>query len=149
MKRLAEEPMDDQIAAQKKTDTLQADLLSSCDDLKALTVITNDCFGDDFCDNISMFIKTTMKNEKARNKVQQMKTWLSDRNVNSDQVSQLPIFLGDSFLSTLNASNTWQNTPKDAGAHLLDPSSPTGPDMDKDEESKQADHLDLTIPEFY
>ena len=89
---------DDQIAAERMQAQKKADLLSSCDDLKALTVITNDCFGDDFCDNISMFIKTTMKNEKARNKVQQMKTWFSDRDVvtqqtsvNPDQVkSQLP-----------------------------------------------------------
>ena len=49
----------------------------------------------------------------------------------------------------MNASNTWQNTLKDAGAHLLGPSLPKGPDMDKDEESKQSDHLDLTIPESY
>ena len=78
VKSFAEEPMlaAERKQAQKRADILQADLLSSCDDLRALTVITDDCFRDNFCDNISMFIETTMKNEKARNKVQQMKTRL-------------------------------------------------------------------------
>ena len=78
IKRFAEEPMpeDNQLAAerkqaQKRADKLQADLLSSCNDLTALTVVPEDCFGDDSYDNISMFIEATMKNEKARNKVQQ------------------------------------------------------------------------------
>ena len=80
-----------------------------------LTVISDECFGDDFYDNISTFIKTTKKNDKARDRVQKMKTRLSDRgvvtqqtSVNSDQVkSQLPIFTGDSSLSILDASDTW------------------------------------------
>ena len=79
VKRFAEEPMpeDDQLAAerkqaQKRADILQADLLSSCNDLTALTVAPGDCFGDDFYDNISMFIETAKKNDKARNKVQQI-----------------------------------------------------------------------------
>ena len=54
-----------------------------------------------------------------------MKTRLSDRgvvtqqtSVNSDQVkSQLPIFTGDSSLSILDASDTWQEILKNAGIH--------------------------------
>ena len=132
VERFADEdmPEDNQLAAerkqaQKRADKLQADLLTSCNELTALTVIPDECFGDDFYDNISAFIETAKKNDKARNKVQQMKTRLSDRgvvtqqtSVNSDQVkSQLPIFTGDSSLSILDASDTWQNILKNAGVH--------------------------------
>ena len=65
IKRFSEEPMpeDNQLAAerkqaQKRADKLQADLLSSCNDLTALTLVPDDCFGDDFYDNVSMFIET-------------------------------------------------------------------------------------------
>ena len=58
IKRFSEEPMpeDNQLAAerkqaQKRADKLQADLLSSCNDLTALTVVPDDSFGDDFYDN--------------------------------------------------------------------------------------------------
>ena len=72
-----------------------------------------------------MFIETAKKNNKARNKVEQMKTRLTARgvvtqqtNVNLDQVkSQLPIFTGDSSLSIIDASDTWQTIMKDAGIH--------------------------------
>ena len=54
-----------------------------------------------------------------------MKTRLSERgiithqtNINSDQVkSQLPIFTGESSLSILDASDTWENILKNAGIH--------------------------------
>ena len=93
---------------------LQADLISSCNDLTALTVVPESCFGEDFYDNISMFIETARKNTKAKDKVEQMKTQLSERgvvtqqtSVNSDQVKgQLPIFTGDSSISILDASET-------------------------------------------
>ena len=72
-----------------------------------------------------MFIETAKKNNKARDKVERMKTRLSARGVvtqqtkvNSDQVkSQLPIFTGDSSLSIVDASDTWQTILKDAGIH--------------------------------
>ena len=132
IKRFADEemPEDNQLAAERKkahkrADKLQTDLLTSCNELTALTVIPDECFGDDFYDSISAFIETTKKNEKARNKVQEMKTRLSDRgvvthqtNINSDQVkSQLPIFTGESSLSILDASDTWENILKNAGVH--------------------------------
>ena len=57
--RFADEamPEDNQLAAerkqaQKRADKLQADLLTSCNELTALTVIPDECFGDDFYDNI-------------------------------------------------------------------------------------------------
>ena len=79
-------PEDNQLAAerkqaQKRADKLQTDLLTSCNELTALTVIPDECFGDDFYDSISAFIETTKKNEKARNKVQEMKNRLSDRGI--------------------------------------------------------------------
>ena len=121
IKEFTAEPMpeDNQLAAerkqaQKRSDKLQADLISSCNDLTALTVVPESCFGEDFYDNISMFIETARKNTKAKDKVEQMKTQLSERgvvtqqtSVNSDQVKgQLPIFTGDSSISILDASDT-------------------------------------------
>ena len=54
-----------------------------------------------------------------------MKTRLSDRgiithqtNISSDQVKgQLPIFTGESSLSILDASDTWENILKNSGVH--------------------------------
>ena len=123
-------PEDNQLAAerkqaQKRADKLQTDLLTSCNELTALTVIPDECFGDEFYDNISAFIEKMKKNEKARDKVQEMKTRLSNRgvvtqqtNLNSDQVeNQLPIFNGESSLSILDASDTWESILKNAGVH--------------------------------
>merc|ERR1711999_49626 len=80
---------------------------------------------DRFYDNIALYIETAKKYDKARNKVEQMKTQLSERgivtqntSVNSDQIkSQLPIFTGDSSLSILDAKQTWQGILKNAGVH--------------------------------
>ena len=132
IKRFADEemPEDNQLAAerkqaQKRADKLQTDLLTSCNELTAATVIPDECFGDEFYDNISAFVEKMKKNEKARDKVQEMKTRLSNRgvvtqqtNLNSDQVkSQLPIFTGESSLSILDASDTWETILKNAGVH--------------------------------
>ena len=55
IKRFADEemPEDNQLAAerkqaQKRADKLQTDLLTSCNELTALTVIPDECFGDEF-----------------------------------------------------------------------------------------------------
>ena len=80
IKTFAEEPMpeDNQLAAerkqaQKRADKLQAELISSCNDLTTLTVVPEVCFGEYFYDNISMFIENAKKNNKARDKVEKMK----------------------------------------------------------------------------
>ena len=94
IKRFADEemPEDNQLAAerkqaQKRADKLQTDLLTSCNELTALTVIPDECFDDEFYGSITAFIETTKKNEKARNKVQEMKTRLSDRGVVTQQTN--------------------------------------------------------------
>ena len=123
-------PEDNQLAAerkqaQKRAEKLQTDLQISCNELTALTVIADECFGDEFFGSISAFVEVTKKNEKARNKVQEMKNRLSNRgiithqtNISSDQVkSQLPIFTGESSLSILDASDTWTNILKSSGIH--------------------------------
>ena len=93
--------------------------------MSALTVIADECFGDEFFGSISAFVEETRKNEKARNKVSDMKSRLSSRgivthqtNISSDQVkSQLPIFNGESSLSILDASDTWTSILKNSGIH--------------------------------
>ena len=100
-------------------------MLSSCNELTAATVIPDESFGDKFYDNISTFVEKMKMNEEARDKVQEMKTRLSIRgvvtqqtNLNSDQVeNQLPIFNGESSLSILDASDTWESILKNAGVH--------------------------------
>ena len=123
-------PEDNQLTAerkqaQKRADKLQTELVSSCNDLTTLTAVPEACFGEYFYDNISLFIETAKKNDKAREKVEKMKTRLSARGivtqhtgVNSDQVkSQLPIFTGDSSLSIIDASDLWETILKNAGIH--------------------------------
>ena len=125
-----EMPDDNQLAsehkqAQKRADKLQTNLQTACNELIALTVIADDCFGDEFFSSVSAFVEETKKNEKARNKVSEMKSRLSSRgivthqtNISSDQVkSQLPIFNGESSLSILDASDTWTNILRNSGIH--------------------------------
>ena len=104
---------------------MQTNLQSACNELSALTVIADECFGDEFFGSISAFVEETRLNEKARNKVSDMKSRLTNRgvvthqtNISSDQVkSQLPIFNGESSLSILDASDTWMNILKNSGIH--------------------------------
>ena len=112
-------PEDNQLAgeyktAQKRADKLQTNLQSACNELSALTVIADECFGDEFFGSISAFVEETRLNEKARNKVSDMKSRLTNRGVVTHQTyissyqvkSQLPIFNGESSLSILDASDT-------------------------------------------
>ena len=132
IKRFTDEEMpdDNQLAteykqAQKRADKLQTNLQEACNELTALTVIAEECFGDEFFSSISAFVEETKKNEKARDKVSDMKSRLSNRgivthqtNINSDQVkNQLPIFTGETSLSILDASDTWTNILKNSGIH--------------------------------
>ena len=100
-------PDDNQLAAEhkqagKRADKLQPDLQIACNELTALTVVADECFGDEFFSSIVAFIEKTRKNEKARDKVLDMKNRLSNRgivthqtNISTDQVkSQLPVFYG-------------------------------------------------------
>ena len=118
IKEFSEEPMpdDSQLAAerkqaQKRAEKLQSSLISSCNDLTTLTVVPESCFGENFYDNISMFLEKARQNTKAKDKVEKMKLQLSERgvvtqhtSVNSDHVkTQLPIFTGDSSISILDA----------------------------------------------
>ena len=85
-------PEDNQLAAerkqaQKRSDKLQTNLISSCNDLTALTVVPESCFGKNFHDNISMFIEKARKNTKAKDKVEKMKTQLSERGFMTQQTS--------------------------------------------------------------
>ena len=115
-------PDDNQLAAehkqaQKRAEKLQTNLQIACNELTALTVIADEFFGDEFFSSISTFVEETRKNEKARDKVLDMKSRLPSRgivthqtNISSDQVkNQLPIFTGESTLSILDASDTWTN----------------------------------------
>ena len=132
IKRFTDEEMpdDNQLAteykqAQKRADKLQTNLQEACNELTALTVIADECFGDEFFSSISAFVEETKKNEKARDKVSDMKSRLSNRgivthqtNINSDQVkNQLPIFTGETSLSILDASDTWTTILKNSGIH--------------------------------
>ena len=132
IKRFTDEEMpdDSQLAAehkqaQKRAEKLQTNLQIACNELTALTVIADECFGDEFFGSISAFVEETKKNEKVRDKVLDMKSRLSSRgivthqtNISSDQVkNQLPIFTGESSLSILDASDTWTNILKNSGIH--------------------------------
>ena len=111
--------------AQKKADRLQTNLQSACNELSALTVVADESFGDEFFGSISAFVEETRKNGKARSRVTDMKNRLTDRgivthqtNIPHEQVkSQLPIFNGESSLSILDASDTWESILKNAGVH--------------------------------
>ena len=68
-------------------------MISSCNELTTLTAVPEACFGEYFYDNIALFIEKAKKNDKAREKVEKMKSRLSARgvvtqqtSVNSDQV---------------------------------------------------------------
>ena len=132
IKKFSAESMleDNQAAAERqqtrdRSDKLQTKLISLCNDLTALMVVPESCFGKNVHDNISIFIEKAKNNTKAKDKVEKMKTQLSERgfvtqqtSVNSDQVkTQLPIFTGDSSISILDASETWQDIQKNAGVH--------------------------------
>ena len=84
IKEFSEEPLpdDSQLAAerkqaQKRAEKLQSSLISSCNDLTTLTAIPESCFGENFYDNISMFLEKARQNTKAKDKVEKMKSRLS------------------------------------------------------------------------
>ena len=91
-------PDDNQLAAAhkqagKRAEKLQADLQTACNELTAMTVVVDDCFGDEFFSSLVTFIENTRKNEEARTKVTNMKNLLSSRgivthqtNIDTDQV---------------------------------------------------------------
>ena len=123
-------PDDNQLAAAhkqaiKRTEKLQEDLQTACNELTAMTVVVDECFGDKFFSNLVTFIEDTRKNEEARTKVTDMKNLLSSRgivthqtNIDTDQVkTQLPIFTGSSSISIIDASDTWVNILKNSGIH--------------------------------
>ena len=123
-------PEDNQLSyeykqAQKRGNKLQSDLQSACNEQSALTVIADGCFSDEFYGNISAFIEGTRKNEKSRTKISDMKKRLTSRgvvthqtNISSDQIkSQLPIFNGETSISILDASDTWESILNNAGIH--------------------------------
>ena len=123
-------PDDNQLAAEhkqagKRAEKLQTDLQTACNELTALTVVVDECFGDEFFSSLVTFIEDTRKNEEARTKVTDMKNRLSSRgivthqtNINTDQVkTQLPMFSGSTSISIIDASDTWVNILKNSGIH--------------------------------
>ena len=123
-------PDDNQLAAAhkqaaKRAEKLQADLQTACNELTAMTVVVDECFGDEFFSSLVTFIEDTRKNEEARTKVTDMKNLLSSRgivthqtNIDTDQVkTQLPIFTGRASISIIDASDTWVNILKNSGIH--------------------------------
>ena len=85
----------------------------------------NDCFGEDFLNNLMDLSRATAGNNNAQDKVESLKTLSADRgilmhptNINQDQVkSQLPIFTGTSSLSVIDAMDTWTKILTNAGIH--------------------------------
>ena len=73
--------------AQKKADKLQTNLQSACNELSALTVIADESFGDEFFGSISAFVEETRNNGKARSKVSDMKSRLSNRGIVTHQTN--------------------------------------------------------------
>ena len=118
-------PEDNQLSYEYKQAKKRANKLQSDLQLSVLTVIADGCFSDEFYGSISAFIEETRKNEKARTKISDMKECLTSRgvvthqtNISSDQIkSQLPIFNGETSISILDASNTWESILKNAGIH--------------------------------
>ena len=123
-------PEDNQLVAahkqaSKKADRLQADLQSACNDLAAMTIEEDECFGDKFFGSLETFIEVTRKNVEAQDKVVKLKNLLSSRgivthqtNIDAEQVkSQLPIFNGTSSISIVDASDTWIKILKNSGFH--------------------------------
>ena len=103
--------------AGKKADKLQTDLQTTCNVLPAMTIETDECFGDDFLSSLMAFSQEMRKNTDAQEKVESLKSLLITRgivthqtNIDTDQVkSQLPIFTGNSSLSIMDAIDTWTN----------------------------------------
>ena len=123
-------PEDNQLVAahkqaSKKADKLQADLQSACNELAAMTIEEDECFGDEFFSGLVTFIEETRKNVEAQDKVIELKNLLSSRgifthqtNIDTEQVkSQLPIFTGSSSISNVDASDTWIKILKNSGIH--------------------------------
>ena len=123
-------PEDNQLVAahkqaSKKADRLQADLQSACNDLAAMTIEEDECFGDKFFGSLETFIEVTRKNVEAQDKVVLLKNLLSSRgivthqtNIDAEQVkSQLPLFNGTSSLSIVDASDTCVKILKNSGFH--------------------------------
>ena len=66
-----EMPEDNQLAAAhkqagKKANKLQADLQSACNELAAMTIEEDKCFGDEFFKGLVTFIEETRKNVEAK-----------------------------------------------------------------------------------
>ena len=60
---------------QKRAEKLQADLQTACNELTAMTVVVDECFGDEFFSSLVTFIENTWKNEEARTTVTDVKTY--------------------------------------------------------------------------
>ena len=111
--------------AQKQANNLYEKLQTACNELSAALVIPDDSFGYEFYDYISEFVEETRDNNKARDRVAEMRSRLSTRgvvthqtNISTDQIkSQLPTFNGESSLSILDAVDTWESILKNAGVH--------------------------------
>ena len=109
----------------KKANKLQADLQSACNELAAMTIEEDECFGDEFFSGLMTFIEETRKNTEAQDKVIELKNLLSSRgivthqtNIDTEQVkSQLPIFTGSSSISFVDASDTWIKIQKNSEIH--------------------------------
>ena len=66
-------PDDNQLAAAhkqagKRAEKLQADLQTACNELTAMTVLVDDCFGGEFFSSLVTFIEDTRKNEELRSR---------------------------------------------------------------------------------
>ena len=111
--------------AQKQAENLHGKLQDACNELEATLVTPDESFGYEFYKYISEFLVETKDNNKARDRVEEMRSRLSTRgvvthqtNISSDQVkSQLPTFNGESSLSILDAVDTWESILKNAGVH--------------------------------
>ena len=79
-------PEDNQLVAahkqaSKKADRLQADPQSACNDLAAMTIEEDECFGDKFFGSLEIFIEVTRKNVEAQDKVVKLKNLLSSSQI--------------------------------------------------------------------
>ena len=107
-------------SAQRQADNLHVKLQDACNALSSTLVTPDESFGYEFYDYIFEFLDEAKENNKARDKVEEMRNRLSTRgvvthqtNISSDQVkSQLPTFSGESSFSILVAVDTWESILK-------------------------------------
>ena len=100
--------------AGKKADKLQSDLQTACNALEYIIIEDNNCFGEDFLNNLMDFSRATAGNNNVQDKVESLKTLSAERgivmhqtNISPEQVkAQLPVFTGASSLSVVDALDT-------------------------------------------